>query len=271
MDVQSSVILDGQLKIEKDEDIVMGLAAAEKLGYRWDLSQRLSHPDGPRYLRFDSPWIHSNSGGSRTRRCEFDQEISFGLFKMIPPRCLRCWKTCLELKDYDTTRKMEEYQKTFPGPSRCGKEERNYTPRLWGAYFYRDTFDGGRDCFKKLNEELPDVIGPDNYNIILKRGCTEFELLKGPSLYWHTTPEQAAGHEKLLGYFADEREFAEQPSIVKNHIRIRWVAWAHAHGDFSYVPYNNNKKLFPGLMTYHEGDRDEIRAKLEGAQQKNNK
>jgi hypothetical protein len=276
MDVSKAVVLDGQLKEEGDKDLIMSLGKAEKLGWKWNPQTcRLSHPDGPRYLRYDSPWIHNNEGGSVTRRCTFDQAIVFGLFNIISPRCLRCWKTCLKLKDYDTTRKMEEYQKTFPGSSKCGMEKRNYTPRMWGAYFYRDTFDGGRDCVDKLNEELPDVLGEDNYEIILKRGCTEFELLKGPSLFWYNTPAEEAGYEKLCGYFADEREYTEQPVIIKNHIRMQWIAWAHACGDMSYMSYNNDKPMFPKLVYYHEGDRDKIKQEmatcLEQAKIKDNK
>jgi hypothetical protein len=165
---------------------------------------------------------------------------------------------------------MEEIQKQLPFACKCGVERREYTPRHYGAYFYNTSLEEGVDKYhtivdlvkKNMNngEELAE-------GIILKRGCTEYEMIKGPSPFWQMTEKEEEMYEMVSAYVEDYRSNARQPEMVKNFVRQEWIRWAHSHGDFSYLPWNGGVKLYPDYVTYHEGDVEDIKKDLEMAQE----
>lgn len=96
-------------------------------------------------------------------------------------------------------------------------------------------------------------------NILLKRACTEYEMVKGPSAFWFNTLEEDRTLDIIDAYVCVPRNNVDQPEMIKNHIRLRQALWAHANGDMSYVPYNGGHKFFPGYMTYHDKNIDDIK------------
>jgi hypothetical protein len=141
-------------------------------------------------------------------------------------------------------------------------ELRDYTPKFYGGYFYNNSFDEGRDCYEQVRKMVDEALGKD-VSVILKRGCTEFEMIKGPSNYWHTTRDEEEFVELIDAYVDVGRGgLSPQEPYIKNTIRLRWALWAHMNGDMSYQKYNNNKPLFPDYVKYHEGSREDIKHDL---------
>jgi hypothetical protein len=253
--------LGGNVKKLKEKDIIGRLSIAVANGFAWNgETLRLSRPGKHRIALVNTPWVHGNHPSSKT--CGFDTDVVFNMFGFIAPKCLKCWKTCVSLNNYDTAMKVMEYEKTYPTSCKVGMELRDYTPRHWGAYFYRNSFDEGRDTYKKVKSELNDVIGPDNFSLVLKRGCTEFELLTGPSLFWDLSEEQKDLYEILIHHFEDNDKHHVQPDLMKNSVLTKWPLWAHSNGDFSYVPYNGGEEFWGKLVPYHEGERDQVKEEM---------
>lgn len=258
--IQGKIQFEGEIKKLREKDIIGRLSAATDKGYTWSpKTMRLTNAVA-KSIAVSTPWIHGDH--PTLKSCGFDTEICFNTFGFIAPKCLKCWKTCVGLKNYDTAMKVMEYQKTYPTACKVGMELRDYTPRHWGAYFYRASFDEGRDTYKKVKGEMDDLIGPENYSIILKRGCTEFEIIRGPSLFWDFTSEQKDLYEILVHYFEDRDKHHVQPQLMKNNVLARWPLWAHANGDMSYVPHNDGKELWGKLVPYHEGDREQVKLEM---------
>jgi len=249
-----------------EADVFRKLAKIASLGFRWDIERHVLKKDGPYMIGTETPWIHAR--GSHKVRCGFDHYIAFNEFGVISPKCLSCWKVCMGLPDFKSLMFMEEVQEQLPMdcPCKCGIEVRDYTPREYGAYFYNRSLEEGRDKY----EFVKDLVEKHFENgkelakdIILKRGCTEYEMIKGPSNYWHTSKKDEKIYELLDAYVEDRRSHVHQDATVKAYIRQNWILWAHSHGDFSYLPWNEEEKLFPSVVTYHEGDIEGIKKDLD--------
>ena len=252
---------DGILKDQVTSDVTRILAPLAGQGYYWEPSTMTLKTHGPKTVGLDTPWCHA--AGTHTKNCLFDHHVAFNNYHIIPPRCMECWKVVATPNSFKQLMEMEVIQKDLPFACKCGIELRDYTPKHYGSYFYNDSLDEGREKYEIVRELCDKHIedGKD-ISVILKRGCTEFEMIKGPSPFWHMTKEEERIYEILTAYVHNERNNRRQPMQVKQHVKSVWALWAHANGDMSYLPWNNNKPLFPDYVKYHEGDIDGIKADL---------
>ena len=153
-------------------------------------------------------------------------------------------------------------------PSKCGIEMRDYTPKHYGGYFYTHSLEEGRERYEQVRKGVDEAIdGGKDLSVILKRGCTEYEMIKGPSVYWHNTAEESKMLELIDAFVDLSRSNNRQSEMVKNSVRLKWALWAHSNGDFTYKELNNGKALFPDYVKYHEGDIEDIKKDLESAQE----
>lgn len=260
----ASVQFHGQLKEEASRDWMEIFAPLYKKGYRWDAKTgtlKMPGYDTADFLSAETPWIHVKT--SPLKDCLFDHHVAFDCFGIIPPKCLECWKVVVTPKSYHQLRQMEELEESCPYSCKLGIEVRDYTPKHYGCYFYNDSIDAGRECYETIRTMVNKHIdGGDELDVILKRGCTEFEFLKGPSPFWTMSVEEEKKYELLRSFVGHQKNNNPQPELAKNHIRLRWAQWAHSNGDMSYKPYNDGKSLFPGYISYHEGDLDEIKQEI---------
>ena len=257
-----ALIWDGELKQAKREDWISIFAPLQKAGFQWDaVDEILVRPGATmgRFISANTPWVHVK--GSPHKNCNFDHSICFTHFGIIPPRCLECWKVTVTPKSYHEMTLLEEIERACPYSCKLGIELRQYVPKHYGGYFYNNSLDEGRECYEWVRKAVDEHIGKDNV-VLLKRGCTEYEMLKGPSPFWHMSPEEEKKFELLQSFVKDDKANGAQPAMVQRHIRLRWAQWAHSNGDFSYVPYNGGQKLYPDYVKYHEGDINGIKQDL---------
>lgn len=243
-------------------DFVTLLMPVQQLGFQWDAGKTLlRQPKAFDGMINETPWIHARHGHSK--RCGFDHNICFNLYRIIPPRCLNCWKVCCGFKTFKQLVACKELQESMNVPSKCGIEVRDYTPKHYGAYWYNDSLDQGYECYERVRKLLDEHVGTeeDGVHCILKRGCTEFEMIKGPSPGWHMTRDEEAMLNLLEGMVEVQSSNNRQRDFVKNHVWFKWMLWAHANGDFSYLPWNDGERLFPDYVTYH--DKDPVKMKQE--------
>lgn len=241
------------------EDWISIFAHLEPQGWNWNPQTcRLEQGGAISRLQTMTPWCHSKT--SPEKRCGLDHNIVFENWKIITPRCMHCWKVCVTLESFEDTLKCEQLQRRMDYPAKCGMEMRDYTPKFWGAYWYTNSLEEGRERWAEVKAALKEHVS--DYaaeHCILKRACTEFEMAKGPSPYWHITDEEYAFLEHIESFIKTYDTNAEQQDMVKRHVHLMWVLWAHMNNDMTYVKYNGDKKLFPGYVTYHEGNLDDIK------------
>jgi hypothetical protein len=254
----------GQGQKWKEADVYGRLSQVQALGFKWEpITGKLKNM-GDRYIKSETPWIHN--GPDAFKMCGKDHGVVFNGFGFIPEGCMRCWKVCLGVKDFHNTRKLNDYQQTCGMSCKCGMELRDYTPKHWGGYFYNNSFDEGMDCYEKVKKDLDDHLGEENYQVILKRGCTEMEFIVGPSPLWHITDQQRDIYQMIDNFVVVESSRLPQNDIVKNNVNMKWMLWAHANGDMSYKEYNGGESLFPAYVSYEDRNREEVKSELAAAQ-----
>jgi hypothetical protein len=245
--------LEGTLKEWDSSDLWSLLAPLQQFGYSWDPATATMRIQGPIALNANTPWIHHKN--LHTKHCAKDHSISFNCFNCIHPRCLECWKTVVTPKTFIQLLQLQKVQKKLDLPSKCGIELRDYTPKFYGGYFYANSLDEGREQYEMVVDAVRDEIGDDIADeVILKRACTEFEMVKGPSPFWHNTDDENKILDIIEAYVDVPRHYRGQSSIVTNHVRMKWAVWAHMNGDMTYQDYNDGRSLFPGYVSYHKGD-----------------
>jgi len=236
-----------------ETDVVHTLQPVAFAGYHWDAgTSKLMH-NGQTAMAIDTPWMHINQG--HTKRCGFDHQICFNQFRIIPPRCLECWKTVVTPTTFDELMKLKEIQEGFNFPCKCGIEVRDYTPKFYGGYHYADSLDEGLAIHEVVKKAVKENISKEVADgVILKRGCTEFEFLKGPSTSWHMNK----GEERLLSlienYVDQNTTNVGQSKEAQHHVLSKWFLWAHSNGDMTYKEYNGGESLFPSYVRYDNKD-----------------
>ena len=254
------------------EDLTTRFSPLIAQGFGWSVEQsKLVNPMRQHSCwNMETPWCHSVS--TYHKMCGFDHHICFNNYKIIPPRCLNCWKVVATPQTFEQLIYLEDAQLQTPWASKCGIEVRSYTPKHYGAYWYNNSLDEGLDKVEKVRNLLIEAV-PDGKElakeVILKRGCTEFEFLKGPSPYWSMTAKEAHMYELLLAYVDNPRPQTPQPSFLKIPVRLRWMKHAHSRGDMTYMKWNGGKSLYPDYVKYQDKDVDHMKAEIAAAQANN--
>jgi hypothetical protein len=228
-------------------------------GMVWDVKQDKIVPVEPRIQMVDTPWCHMKH--APTKRCGMDHHILFNIYGIIPPRCMECWKVVVAPRTFHELVQLEHLQYALDKPSKCGIELRDYTPRFYGGYFYNNSLDEGLERYREVREAVDQAISPD-IGVILKRACTEFEMIKGPSHQWHMT----ANDERIINlveYYVNMNEIGHaQTDMSKYYVRLKWAMWAHMNGDKTYMEYNDGQPLWPDCLTYHDKPVDDMKHDL---------
>jgi len=211
-------------------------------------------------VALDTPWHHVKH--LQTKRCGIDHQIKFVHFGFVPPRCLECWKVVVKPFTLKQLFSLLEVQKSLNRASKCGIELRHYTARHYGGYFYNNSIDEGRECYAAVKEAVDEHVGKD-VPVILKRGCTEYEMILGPSVGWHMTKRHHHLEERLesiIDTYAPNAKGQTDEAIAQVH--THWMEWAWRNMDPTVDEYLGGVSLYPDTMTYHEGDINEVKLDL---------
>jgi hypothetical protein len=256
--VMSTQILDGQLKNWTNEDYITIFRPLEQIGFYWEPMHERMERQGEVALSVNTPWSHAKT--TRTKYCTLDHQIIFNTWQIIPERCLECWKIAVSPKNFKELLAMETLQQHMDVPCKCGMEMRDYTPKHYGGYWYTSSLDSGRKRFIEVKEAIAEYVSPEcAETAILKRGCTEYEMVLGPSPFWNISKQDSEFVEVVESMVYLPRSQSDQARLIKKNLRLRWALWAHSHGDMSYMEFNGDKSMFPDYVKYHEGNLDDIK------------
>lgn len=245
-----------------EEDMASLLAPLSDQGWKWDAAiERLVIPGNSNFLNFNTPWCHAK--GTPHKHCSLDHMVLFNIYGIIPPRCQHCWKVVVAPNTVKQLFDLEQLELRKDVPSKCGIELRDYTPRHYGGYFYNHSLEEGREKYELVREAMDkEIEGGKDIDVILKRGCTEFELVKGPSPFWCTTKEEERLIDIIDSYVEMPQGNKPQSELIKQNVRIKWLYWAFANGDKTYKMFNGGQNLYTPPVLYHEGDLEGMKADI---------
>jgi hypothetical protein len=214
----------------------------------------------------DTPWHHVKH--LPTKKCGIDHNIKFNMFEFIPPRCLECWKVVVGPRTLKELFRLLDVEKGLNVAAKCGIELRWYTDRFYGGYFYTNSFDEGRDRYEQVRKAVDDHIGKD-VPVILKRACTEYEMIKGASPAWVMT-DAALDLDQRLECIIDMTTptVTGQSDEAIAAVHTHWIEWAWKNQDRTVDEYIGGQPLYPPTVKYHEGGRNEIKKDLARAKAK---
>lgn len=201
-------------------------------------------------LTYNSPWIHQKMAPNRN--CNL-YHVYHEAFKFVHSKCQECWKVVVRPRTLSELHKLLELEKVLDLPSKCGIEKRDTVCGLYGGYFYNDSLEKGRECYKLVRANVDVNISKDVV-VLLKRGCTEFEIggHGGPSDKWEVSESQKEIEDILNDLVDQDISKMPQPDHVKESIFRSWIHWAYANGDMTYKEFTGGESLFPTYVTYHE-------------------
>ena len=237
-----------------------------------------------RRMHPNPPWIYTKP--RENQNCHYWHKILFDEFfgqKKIPVPCHECWKVVLmprNLEELIATYIMQLY---LGRACKCGTEgDRENTNRLYGGYFYNHSLEDGKECYRLVKKAMEDkkewervmfgcpikakfytegdvmpyaqgdIIIKSLPNLILKRGCTEYEQNVGPSDKWAYNQDQVE-EEYILGdsFVQDHPNFRQSDHQIATVFQS-WIHNAFRWGDLSYKKFTNGNQLYTGPVTYHE-------------------
>ena len=112
--------------------------------------------------------------------------------------------------------------------------------------------EGARKLWKRLSGDFP------SHEVILKKGCTEFENTYSPSDTWNDLAKERGWSikEELLDTLFEVDPMTlkvemNTPKMLEVYTMRQWIEWAFEHNDKTYLEYVD-KPFKQDLMTYHK-------------------
>ena len=209
-------------------------------------------------IAIDTPWHHVNHDAFLD--CQRWHTVLFDLFSstmpkaeaFVPSACQQCWKVVIKPKTLLGLFSLLDLEKHLMLPSKCGIEVRDYVNGLYGGYFYNHSLEQGLGCYKLVREKVDETphLGKET-SVILKRACTEYEKRLGDSTKWKVTGEQMFIETIVNKWFVKNDVIRKQPDHALATVHRRWIEWAYANGDVTYIHFTGGKPLHEPVKTYH--------------------
>jgi hypothetical protein len=232
-------------------DVLDTLGRLEKVGIcRYNnMEQRYEFP--VRY-HSDSPWCFVNM--DKSKQCNLYWAVLFKHFDMIPKRCFGCWKVVVRPRNVAELFKLLDLEmllaKQYDYKCKCGMETRDTVESHYGGYFYNDTAEEGQLCYERVRRAVNHFISP-GVEVVLKRGCTEFELKFGDSSMWEYKEEWAEKEEVFWANVLADNEKEVQSDLCTLHIQRNWIRFAAGRGDKSYrIFMRDGQSMYPETVKY---------------------
>jgi len=184
----------------------------------------------------DTPWINVRTKSDRS--CGKWNQIYFKRYGIISEGCRKCWKVVWTGTTLDQLFYMKHCQEEMGLVSKCGIERRPWSGKLgyYQGFWYcplEGGLDGGRERWKMLLERFQKDKVLGGTDLILKRGCTEFEHRYSPSDEWDQVAEELDWDRRqlLLDAVFIDPEFGVEPGPLRISVQKTWIEWAWEHKD----------------------------------------
>jgi len=200
-------------------------------------------------MLINNPWIFIKT--AEWTNCALWHQVYFNQLKIIHSACFECFKVVVRPETVKELFAVYDVMQNLDLHSKCGIELRDTIGKLYGAYFYCHGLEKGKQTYRTVKKAMDEKIRPD-MDIILKRGCSEFEQLHGDSSKY-----EQKGYDKEIEELLEANSdipvlLFTQPEIVKTYIKRMWLAWAWKNNDKTCLEFNDGKAFIAQPVTYHE-------------------
>jgi hypothetical protein len=244
----------------EDPDYVLsievgGKTVAARLEAAIAAGKVVRRPDGRFALRRSKKRRYIGNRGEFGPCCTFLNDFMFTQVygeKAVPIGCRDCYKIKVTS---DTLRELiavKDIAQDFPCSSKSGSEvDKPNTQSLYASYFYFLGLDKARATFRKLRDAVDahPKLGP-MVEMVIKRGCTNYEHACGPSDRYAFDPKLADIEAYFWPRFV-RRQPGERPKAFRDAMTLmHLVRTAYRIGDNTYKDFTGGKALLPPTVSY---------------------
>ena len=182
--------------------------------------------------------------------CEFLKHFVFRQVyaeAAVPHGCQACYKVKAVPRTLRELVAAWEIAKSIECRSKWGIDFYNrYSQSVYAGLFYVSGLDAARVLYKVAREafDRDAKLGPD-VPLTIKRGCSDYEAMLGPSDRYEFTPEMAELEAYLKSRFRG-RKAAPHGHLVLAH----WIDFAYRMGDDTYLDFTGGKPLHRKAVSY---------------------
>lgn len=257
-----------------NEKFEQGVSKALSMGMRINpRSNQIELREDAKAMAYNGNWLFFGNTTAH-RDCFLWHSVMFDCFEnFVPEFCrLRCYKVVVKTRNFHEA--IQLYNAVHAGLAshaqlcvihgKVGMDERWYTDGHFNGFVYcdgpieaqekyvyiRDIVDRHIDTKFAVAQGLPPTIP-----VIIKRSCTEFERIHGPTdqPFWQAMTQEEINYQRHIEdiFKLDIGSFS-QPDWLKNRLILKFVKWANIVGDKTWIDYFGGKDfLTMKAVTYH--------------------
>lgn len=241
-----------------DEEIltyrVGSMSIAEHLAQAVAAGRLIAHTDGtwalPAAPDSAGVWLSGTTRSPISYSCHslksFLFDHAYGK-RLVPAGCETCFKVKIAVSTLRQLVALHELAKTSAYVFKTGLDMENpYSSGIYAGFFYLDGLDQARAAFRELRQAVDEhpLLGSD-ISMLIKRGCTEYEIHCGPSDSYAIAPKEV---EAWL--LARLKISASTKPLPKSMTLARWIQTAFQIGDETYLDLTNGRRLHPKTVSY---------------------
>ena len=165
----------------------------------------------------------------------------------VPHGCRACYKVKVVPRTLRELVAAWQLGERIQCRSKWGIDFQNpYSPNIYAGYLYTSGLDAARTVFKVVREacNADPKLGP-GVAITIKRGCSNYEALLGPSDSYEFTPEMAELEAYLKARFQQSKKPAQRYLVLAH-----WIDVAFRLGDDTYLDFTGGRRRRVGTLTY---------------------
>jgi hypothetical protein len=177
----------------------------------------------------------------------------------VPFGCRDCYKVKIVTTTLRQLMAAKEIAESSGHNTKSGAEVDNRRNQdLYGTYLYFQSLDQARKAFQTIRGTIDrhPELGP-GIEIRIKRGCTNYEQICGPSDQYKFDPRLELAEAYLFRRFVENKP-ANEPVLTKEQKRekkhakwlLKMIAAAYRIGDDTYKDFTNGKPIFSPLVNY---------------------
>lgn len=178
----------------------------------------------------------------------------------VPYGCRNCYKLKIVPPDLRGLIALRGIFENAPYNSKCGVDFLNqYSSDIYAGFIYLDGLKAAQNAYKelrKLVDEHPDL--GQTVSLSIKRGCSNYEAVCGPSDRWVFRDEMSALEASLKLRFNKELSVPDDYQRRRMSLMVRWIQFAYSIKDESYLTFTGGKRLYPPAVSYPVEEAPEI-------------
>jgi hypothetical protein len=206
--------------------------------------------DGP------DPWLRGSKGLS----VSCSAQVGF-LFRVayaksaVPSGCRACYKVKIIPRTLRQLVAVYGIAQTTAYVYKCGLDGVPSSQCIYSAFFYAHELSGARAMYatlRKAVDEHPNL--GSEVKMLIKRGCTEYEMSCGPSDKYTFDPNLPEVESWLLAHLRRRSGRRSATALDVVQTRMLWIQTAYKHGDETYRDFTNGRPLHPATVCYDPND-----------------